>query len=207
MVKVLKEKRRVSFLFTVQMSLGTVFRLVFTRKTGPWIAFALRRGENGITVEEELPQLGVPKTTFYRWSSTTPPKPDRSLGGAAVCGRALSRPALRYPSRPGGAIASPGLSFARLPVVAPPRIRGRSWGSAAPPRGRCHARRYDTRLPMDVIGHAQREQRRTLSALQDVLGPIGSDLPQHFHVPEQPKFLLHVSQERSGLQIRILLED
>ena len=48
---------------------------------------------------------------------------------------------------------------------------------------------------------------RTLSGLQAVLGPVCPDLPQHFNVPEQPKFLLHVSQEWAGLQIRILLEE
>ena len=72
MVKVLKEKRRVSFLFTVQMSLGTVFRLVFTRKTGPWIAFALRQAEIGITVEEVCRKLSVSERRFIAGKSSSP---------------------------------------------------------------------------------------------------------------------------------------
>lgn len=50
-------------------------------------------------------------------------------------------------------------------------------------------------------------QRRMTLALQTVLGPVGPDLPQHFHISEQPIFLFQVSQEWSGLEVRLLPEE
>src|SRR5205809_632166 len=47
---------------------------------------------------------------------------------------------------------------------------------------------------------------RTLSVLQTVLGPIGPNLPQQFHVPEARKGVVQGGRVRFGLQPRILSE-